>query len=293
VKAKKLELIDDKLARNLLSQMLMKDPKKRPSVSRVLAHPFFTGKPVIRMAGEEAEFDFFLSYRVASDSVHVRVLYDLLTSEGYKVWWDVKCLESGKNWEEGFCDGLLNSKAFVCIISKDAINHPEVPWQNFGNLTEQSRCDNVFLEHRLALELSSLGLLEFIFPVFVGNPVGPCTSDPPAPAATYEAWNWSNMPASPDTHVQQVEEKLIHHLDAMALGMPLTTNKTVKAVVGDITSNQGFFVQGEGVQAFKDAKNKIIEMLAHSKTLVHGSADITDLQSEADKLRAEIASKDT
>ena len=152
-------------------------------------------------------------------------------------------MESGKNWEEGFCDGLLNSKAVVCIISKQAINHPNVASQNFGHLTEKSRCDNVLLEHRLALELSSLGLLEFIFPVFVGNPVGPSPSDSdsPTPADTYETWNWSNMPASPDTHVQ--------HLDAMALGMPLTTNKTVKAVVTEITSNQGFFLQSEGVQS--------------------------------------------
>ena len=46
--------------------MLMKDPSKRPSLSRVLAHLFFTGKNVVRMAGMEATFDIFLSYRVAS-----------------------------------------------------------------------------------------------------------------------------------------------------------------------------------------------------------------------------------
>ena len=160
VKTRKLSKIADPQARNLVSQMLMKDPAQRPTVERVLGHPFLTGRAVTRMVGEEAEFDVFLSYRVASDSGHVERLYDLLTASGLKVWWDKKCLKPGENWKEGFCGGLVNSRTFVCLLSRGAINHPSIAWQNFGNLKEDSRCDNVLLEHRLALELKGLGLVE-------------------------------------------------------------------------------------------------------------------------------------
>jgi len=40
--AKKLSSVKDKLAKNLLSLLLNKDPAKRPSASRVLSHPFLT-----------------------------------------------------------------------------------------------------------------------------------------------------------------------------------------------------------------------------------------------------------
>ena len=43
LKADKLADVPDKSARNLLSQMLHKDPLQRPSLARVLAHPFICG----------------------------------------------------------------------------------------------------------------------------------------------------------------------------------------------------------------------------------------------------------
>ena len=45
-KDKKLSRIADRLARNLLGQMLQKDPTKRPKLTRVLAHPFLSNKKV-------------------------------------------------------------------------------------------------------------------------------------------------------------------------------------------------------------------------------------------------------
>ena len=159
----------DKSARNLLAQMLHKDPLHRPSLARVLAHPFLSGKKVARLVGENPTYDVFLSYRVASDAHHVERLYKLLTSQGFKVYWDKLCLLPGVDWEQGFCEGLVSSRAFVPLLSRDAINHPEKDWQNFSKLRADSRCDNVFLEHRLAVELQGLGLIEKIFPVFVGN----------------------------------------------------------------------------------------------------------------------------
>ena len=94
----KLQKIDDAVARNLVSQMLNFDASRRPSMEQLLMHPFFTGRSVARMLGESAEFDVFISYRVASDASHASLLFDLLTSRGLKVWWDKKCLLAGENW---------------------------------------------------------------------------------------------------------------------------------------------------------------------------------------------------
>ena len=65
LKSEKLSDIPDKTARNLLAQMLHKDPSRRPTLSRILAHPFLSGKKVARMVGEKPKYDIFISYRVA------------------------------------------------------------------------------------------------------------------------------------------------------------------------------------------------------------------------------------
>ena len=86
-KKQKVSKISDKHARNLVSQLLNKDPKLRPTMDRAIVHPFITGKSVMRMPGEFAHFDIFLSYRVASDLDNVEYFYNRFTSLGYRVWW--------------------------------------------------------------------------------------------------------------------------------------------------------------------------------------------------------------
>ena len=61
-------------------------------------------------------------------------------------------MEPGQSWEDGFCDGLLKSRIFLPILSRGAINHPDKSWQNFSQLTADSNCDNVLLEHLLSLD---------------------------------------------------------------------------------------------------------------------------------------------
>ena len=97
----KLAKIKNTYARNLVSQLLNTDPKRRARMKQVLAHPFITGTQAPRMVGEEPEFDVFISYRVESDAAHAELLYNLLTKNGVKVWWDKMCLERGVSWEAG------------------------------------------------------------------------------------------------------------------------------------------------------------------------------------------------
>ena len=262
VKTKKLSRVKDPLGRNLLAQMLNRDPAKRPTLQRILSHPFLSGAKVSRLVGEKAQFDVFVSYRVASDSFHVELLYNLLCERGLRVWWDRKCLKPGVEWKEGFCAGLANSNAFVCLLSKGAINHPEKSWQNFSKLTADSKCDNVFLEHRLALELKGLGLISKIFPMFIGEVLETHSTSESVQYTDFFASN--GMPALPDIAVKAVEEDLCHHLESQALGSPLEVDKTVRSVVSAITAFQGAFIKGEMHEAFRQAADYIVKMIRES-----------------------------
>ena len=85
-KNNQIDLIKDSLARNLIAQMLTNDPARRPLMSQVLAHPFFTGRHTARLVGMAPEFDVFISYRVASDAHHAEQLFHLLSAHAIKVW---------------------------------------------------------------------------------------------------------------------------------------------------------------------------------------------------------------
>ena len=244
-----MHLISDTFARNLVSRLLVKDPSRRPDANRLLAHPFLSGKKVARMIGEEAAYDVFLSYRVNSDSHHCELMYKMLTEKGLRVWWDKKCLQPGVDWEEGFCEGLINSRAFVALLSRGGL-------QNFEGLTESSRCDNVLFEYRLALELQSLNLLEFVFPVFIGDSPGHVVADPRA--CTYTKFSAPNCPA---ISVRSVETKLCEHLNNQGLGTPVSSNRTVKEIYEAVCKHQGGFVQGDGGVAFCALVDSIQKMI--------------------------------
>jgi serine/threonine protein kinase/Leucine-rich repeat (LRR) protein len=262
-KEDKLFAVADKYARNLLSLLLSRDPKKRPSPDRVLHHPFLSNKRPGRMVGELPKFDVFISYRVASDSDHATMLYDALRklvvedktcqsgSRPLLVWLDKHCLLAGQPWEEGFCDGLVNSACFVCLLSRNAINHPEKAWQNFSRLEEGSRCDNVLLEWRLALELRDRHLIEGVFPVLIGDKQiqqvasddGTCVSE----RVKYTNYFPTGCHPSgiPDVVISSVESKVREHLDRHGLGLPLEGSRSARDVVGAVVANQGGFLRGD------------------------------------------------
>lgn len=115
------------------------------------------------------KFDVFLSYRVSSDFIHAKYVYELLTARGVRVWWDKKCIAPGEKWRRSFCAGLVNSKTFVCILSNDSINNSCDDTMNFGKLQQESKCDNLLLELRLAIELHKLGIVKKLFPILIGK----------------------------------------------------------------------------------------------------------------------------
>ena len=206
-------------------------------------------------------FKVIVLYRVAADLLHVEKLYNLLVTQGFKVYWDKFCLEPGVDWEQGFCEGLVSSRAFVPLLSRDAINHPDKAGQNFCKLTADSSCDNVFLEHRLAVELQGLGLIEKIFPVFIGN-LDATTSE-------YSHYFGSGChPSLPEVTVKSVEEKLRHHMESQVLGAPIVPDRTVKSVVGAITACQGAFIVGPADATFADAAASIAKMLTDAPVTI-------------------------
>ena len=107
--------------------------------------------------------------------------------------------------EEGFCEGLIKSRCFVALLSHGAIHHPSNPRQNFLQLTADSGCDNVLLEHRLALELRQRGLVEKIYPVMVGEVE---TTQAQSSAVVYKRYQRFDLAPVSSVVVKAVERKL-------------------------------------------------------------------------------------
>ena len=172
----------------------------------------------------------FLSYRVNADARLVEKVYDKLKSQGVDVWWDKKCLEDGRPWEDSFADGLMGADVFVPFLSKTAL-------APFAALAPGSRCDNVLLEYRLAAELKARGKLRAIFPVFVGEPDGDGFGD---------FFAGGGDPKAPDVQVSSVEDKVEEHLARNGWGASRQPReeRTVKAVMDIIKRHQGVFLKG-------------------------------------------------
>ena len=253
-------MVPNKHARNLISLLLCKDPAARLTPKYVLSHPFLTGRNPSRLQGEQAKYDVFLSYRVDSDSDHVAMLYEALCARELTVWLDRECLLPGQPWEEGFCEGLINSATFVCLLSRGAINHPTKPWQCFSKMTETSKCDNVLLEWNMALELRQRGMIDGIFPIFIGD------RDAEGCYGDYFAGGChpSNLPG---IAVAAVAEKLQLHLDTQGLGAVYVEQATVKGVVEMISAHQGGFLRsGDSRGSISAIVHQIAEMIKRSQT---------------------------
>eukprot|EP01035_Chromulina_nebulosa_P017547 gene17547-23110_t len=193
-----------------------------------------------------------LSTRVSSDLHHAEKINEILTTQGYKVWFDKTSLLPGKNWEEGFSDGLVKSRMLVPIISRNSLNHPTNPRSNITLLDENSPCDNVLLEYALALELKERGLLTQIYPVLIGD----------FDNEKHEYLDYFASGCYPkdvkNIIVKSIDKNVRSHLNRLGLGSRLTDNEGVKNIIESIFKSQGFIMLGYQDNAFmsiiKDVK---------------------------------------
>jgi ankyrin repeat protein/serine/threonine protein kinase len=259
VKQKKLNFILDPLAKNLLSLMLMKNPEKRPSLQRILSHPFISGKEIARLPETPAQFDVFLSYRVSSDVSLVEEIYHRLTGKGFKVWWDKKCLPVGLDWKLGFCAGLMNSRSLLCVFSKNAINQKDNIRQNFSLLEENSECDNLLLEIRLAFELKKMGYLERMVPLFVGEYRDEIDS--------FREYDWkTDWPTGKEIIVKKIEDSLTEELERQSLGCSVLSSGgkellTVSGLMKEFAKCQGIFLVGKKEKALDKVADSVGDMI--------------------------------
>jgi hypothetical protein len=123
-------------------------------------------------------------------------------------------------------------------------------------LEVDSPCDNLFLEHRLALELRGLGYVRNIYPVIIGDADDPYIT----PSPYYDDFFVSGYPETKDVYVEAVESKLVEHMELQALGEPLEKNKTVKATLDGILNYSGGHIFGDGCEAFSRAVESIYNL---------------------------------
>jgi hypothetical protein len=195
------------------------------------------------------EVKVFLSYRVAADAALVESLYYKLTERGVSTWWDKECLVDGQLWEEGFADALFGSRVIVPFLSKAAL----APFATLA--ADTPRCDNVLLEHVLALEQRERGKMLAIFPVFVGSVDEANGGEHRHFFVEGGVPDCESIPA-----VVSVEKKAREHLERQygrARSGMLTEDRSPKAVLDRLLAHQGGFVQGDGDAALDAIADRV------------------------------------
>ena len=129
--------------------------------------------------------------------------------------------------------------------------------QNFSTLTALSACDNVLLEHRLAIELRERGMIERIYPIMIGDYVDSTQSY----TNYFASGCHPDLATLSDVVVGSVEAELLVHLDKESLGSPCLDVLSIADIVNKMTENQGCLIEGEKAKMFDNAVEIISKMV--------------------------------
>lgn len=269
-KRDKLSIITNPKARNLVSLLLMKHPEDRIIMDQVLQHPYIIGTKNIPMIPKQ--YDVFISFRVKSDFRHAKALYDIFSSHGIRVWWWNNISNQAKEndevieWKQAFVEGIMNSRIFIPILSRDAINHPLVLEQNFSKLSSNSPLDHFLLELSVALELNSRKLLSHIYPVMIGDE----KYDPTTNRSIFENYFTCGSHPSVDSNilVTSVMNSLIDHFNIRKMGSLYLTNDelSIANVLNGIIKHKGNVIDYNRDESFITISNEMKEILQGIKT---------------------------
>lgn len=88
------------------------------------------------------ETDVFISYS-RTDIVIAKSLYDALTAQGLKVWFDANSIQKAEDWEAAISNGIRGTRLFVPILSKNIEKESMIPheyrteWNIAANLASK------------------------------------------------------------------------------------------------------------------------------------------------------------
>ena len=105
-------------AKHLIRWLLQNNPRKRPTIEQVLAHPLLKEDGSRPLPDQEMQYFCFLSHAQAEASGQVKHLHQLLKSLGCHCWLD---MEANNLTEAGMERGIQNSRVFLLFLSKDVL----------------------------------------------------------------------------------------------------------------------------------------------------------------------------
>ena len=150
----------------------------------------------------------------------------------------------------------MKSRCFLPLFSRGSS-------ANFTKLKKSSHCDNVLIEYNLALELRERGLIEFIFPVLIGDMIEDIEDI--KHVKSYSRYFTSgchpDLSANGTICVDSIVAKLMEHLDRLSLGSLLLEKLSIQEIVAKITINQGFQISGNGEAAFQQLTAEVLKMI--------------------------------
>jgi len=284
LKTEKLSKIPDLYARNMIYQLLSKDPVRRPTCEKVLQLPFLTQTLPPRVPQQPPVHDVLICCRsdVEMDCRYADTLSVMLADRGLRV--HMEKLAPGIQEQavvDYLCDNLALCHAFMPVVSHESVRSDSRSEYNWEKVTEDSSVDPLLFACRLAMELYHLHMVEHVFPVCIGERVTPeapetlmsaggelepelaleaIAENPDAEdewfhGEYFAAYRHSvigkfggSHPNAPDVIMAELEETLKFQLDRLKLGIPKyhEGQEAVEITRSAITDFEDYIVVGVG-----------------------------------------------
>ncbi len=101
-----------------LQKKLQSDISNQKEILNTLVHQIHSAN-VNSEVVEQKEYDFFISHATEDKESFVRPLAELLTNNGYKIWYDEFQLKIGDSLRKKIDEGLKLSKYGIAVLSRD------------------------------------------------------------------------------------------------------------------------------------------------------------------------------